>query len=399
MQLVYALEDIPETLRQSLFLAGPTPRTSAVASWRLQMVDCLKRAGYGGIVFIPESRQDSAEKPREPAQQANWEKRCLDLSDAILAWVPRELEHLPAFTTNVEFGRYVSSRKLFYGRPPNAPHTAYLDWLYELECGESPAQTMEDLAKTGAAALAGREAERSGGERFVPIQIWESEMFQRWYASQRKSGNRLDGARVLWSFFPKPGYLLSFMLHVKLWVATENRHKANEFIFSRRDIASVLPIRKASPGESTLESKVVLVREFRSTVHNADSFVRELPGGSNVSEMGDAALNLAVRELQEETGLEVSPGRLVHLGARQLSATTSTHKSYLFLLNLTEDELHQAEQNAERQTMLGDRSETEQTYVEVRRVRELLESGDVDFATLGMILQGLHDFDDFEAGG
>ena len=387
MELIYALEDTPEILHQSIFLAGPTPRSEVVASWRPEMIEQLERAGFDGTVFVPEPRGGGCRTSY--LDQVAWEKRLLDLCDAILTWVPREQEHLPGFTTNVEFGRYVTSRRLSYGRPPGAPHTAYLDWLYESECRLQPSASMTELAEAVVGALKGREAERRGAERFVPIQIWETEMFQNWYASHRRCGNRLDDARVLWTFYPKPGFLLSFMLHVNLWVEAEQRHKSNEFIFSRRDIATVLPIWRAPAGEPVLNSKVVLVREFRSTVRNPDSFVCELPGGCSVKEIGDGVLEAAAQELREETGLAVAPERLIPLGDRQLCATASTHKSYLFLLQLTDEELRQAEATARNEEMHGDQSETEQTYVEVRTVRELLASKEADFSTLGMVMEGL----------
>tara|TARA_R110002096_G_scaffold147220_16_gene306979 strand:- start:15538 stop:17166 length:1629 start_codon:yes stop_codon:yes gene_type:complete len=56
MELVYAPEDTPESLRQSIFLAGPTPRTDAVDSWRPEMIKQLKKAGFDGTVFVPEPR-------------------------------------------------------------------------------------------------------------------------------------------------------------------------------------------------------------------------------------------------------------------------------------------------------------------------------------------------------
>ena len=387
MELVYALEETPEILRQSVFLVGPTPRSEGVPSWRPEMIEHLKSSGYDGTVFIPEPRDGNWE--RDYHNQVSWEKRHLDLCDAIIAWVPRDLKDMPAFTTNVEFGRYVNSRKLHYGRPPGSPHTQYLDWLDDLEYDRKPSSSMEELARSVVTALEGRAHKRTGGERFIPVQIWESEMFQQWYQSHLKNGNRLDDATVLWTFYPRSGFLLSFVLKVNIWVAEEQRNKSNEFVFSRRNISSVLPVWKEADNDSILNSKVVLVKEFRSTVHSRDSFVHELPSGSDANKDAERALEVAARELEMETGLKISPHRLAKVSTRQLCATLSTHLSYLFLVELNDNEIRQAEDAARRKDTHGEVGSSECTYVEVRTIGDLLRKDDVDFSTLGMLLEGI----------
>ncbi len=387
MNLVYALEETPPTLRQSIFLVGPTPRRDGVPSWRPAMVEQLKKAGYEGTVFIPEPRDGKWQG--DYFDQPNWEQKHLNLCDAIVAWVPRDLKDMPAFTTNVEFGRYVSTRKLFYGRPPMTPLTTYLDWLYDSESGLHLSHSIKELAETVCTALKGREAERSGGERCIPIQIWESEMFQQWYQSHKKSGNRLDDAVVLWTYFPKPNYLLSFVMKVNIWVAAEQRHKSNEYVFSRTNITTVIPIWKNSASDSILATKVVMVKEFRSPVQNRDSFVREFPSGSDRNKNASQSLEVAAMELEEETGLVIPPERLMSVSSRQLCSTISTHRSYLFLVELTDDEVHQAEERARLQVVHGSADSSERTYVEVRTIGELLKSNDADYTTLGMLIDGI----------
>ncbi len=385
MELIYAQEATPEKINKSVFLVGPTPRSAETQSWRPRMIQHLRDYGFKGTVFTPEPRDGSWHG--NYLDQTGWERRHLEMADVILAWVPRELEHMPAFTTNVEFGRYVTSNRMFYGRPDNAPKTRYLDWLFETETGYPPCNTMEDLAMSAVAALDGKGADRTGGERYVPLNIWNTEAFQRWYASQKAVGNRLDDARVLWNFtIPKIRMVFAYILWVKVWIEAEQRWKENEFIFSRSDISSVLPIWKA---KEVLDSKVVLVKEFRSPVRNSDSFVHELPGGSKFKGMGDEALKLAAEELAEETGLEIDPSRFYYLSDRQLASTLSTHKAYLFAVELTDDELALAEAKAKKMETFGVAEDSERTYVEVRTVRELLASNDVDFSMLGMVLEGV----------
>lgn len=387
MNLIYALEDTPETLHQSIYLAGPTPRRQGVPSWRPRIIEWLRTRGYEGTLFIPESR-DGKRRPDYLAQ-VEWEETHLHLCDQILVWVPRDLTSLPAFTTNVEFGRFAWSRKMIYGRPDYAPHTAYLDWVHRSEQGVDPCRSLEELGQRCLESLAGRSAARTGGERFVPLHIWETEMFQQWYQSQVASGNRLDGATELWSYYPRSGSLLAYVLKVKLWVAAENRHKENEFIFTRKSLASTLLVWRDRDNPSILETKVVLVREFRSPVLNGDSFVRELPSGSGKRDSEEMALATATRELEEETGLTIENKRFTKIKSRQIAATLSTHRCYLFIAELETDELRQAEEKARARTVHGDIPDSERTYVEVRTIGELLRTSDVDYSTMGMIIDGL----------
>jgi len=54
---------------------------------------------------------------------------------------------MPAFTTNVEFGRYVGRKDCIYGRPADAPKNRYLDWLYTKMTKKQPATTIEETLK------------------------------------------------------------------------------------------------------------------------------------------------------------------------------------------------------------------------------------------------------------
>lgn len=54
---------------------------------------------------------------------------------------------MPAFTTNVEFGYWLHSNKVIYGRPDDAVKIKYLDWLYELDYNEKPFNNLDDLLK------------------------------------------------------------------------------------------------------------------------------------------------------------------------------------------------------------------------------------------------------------
>lgn len=134
MKLIYSDDVIPSrfelTFRtQSMFLAGPTPRDPETPSWRPLALDILNELKYYGYVFIPEYRHGPMDSV-DLIAQTEWEHEGLTFCSDIIFWIPRELKTMPAFTTNVEFGRFADSKKTWYGRPDEAPKNQYLDWYY-----------------------------------------------------------------------------------------------------------------------------------------------------------------------------------------------------------------------------------------------------------------------------
>ena len=129
--------------KKSIFLAGPTPREKDSISWRKEACDILKKLDFNGVVYVPEY---STWKVKEDyVDQAMWERESLTESTVIIFWIPRSLPDMPAFTTNVEFGYWLHSKKVIYGRPDNAVKIKYLDWLYELEYNQKPYNNLEEL--------------------------------------------------------------------------------------------------------------------------------------------------------------------------------------------------------------------------------------------------------------
>lgn len=129
--------------KKSIFLAGPTPRGKEIASWRVDVVKKLEKLGFDGVVFVPEY---STWIPKENyEEQANWEREALTEATVILFWIPRSLPDMPGFTTNVEFGYWLHSKKVIYGRPDGSPKTKYLDWLYKTDYDEEPFNDLDKL--------------------------------------------------------------------------------------------------------------------------------------------------------------------------------------------------------------------------------------------------------------
>lgn len=129
--------------KKSIFLAGPTPRNGNVPSWRPYACEKLKELGFDGVVYVPEY---STWKTKDGyLEQVMWERSALTEATVILFWIPRRLPEMPGFTTNVEFGYWLHTKKVVYGRPNEADKIKYLDWLYTLDYNETPFEDLDLL--------------------------------------------------------------------------------------------------------------------------------------------------------------------------------------------------------------------------------------------------------------
>lgn len=394
MHVVYAKQNPPESWTHSIFLAGPTPRDPRTPSWRPEALKILEDMGYNGVVFVPEPGDGGW--AGSYTDQTEWEEMGLEMADRIVFWIPRDLRTMPAFTTNVEFGRYVQSGKAVLGHPEGAPKTRYLDWLGQ----KNDVRIYDTLDATLIEAIRQEGALRTGGERSVPLDLWNTTMFQSWYANLKEVGNRLDDARVRWTF-TIPGKadlgVFSYVLWAKVWVPEEGRWKENEWTFARTDIACVVlwhwpeDLVAASPlppEERVLATEILLVKEFRVPARTPDGYIHEVPGGS--CEMADgSAKESAAREIYEETGLAISKDRLRHIGSRQSSGTLSSHEVHGYEAKLTADEMAQAKKLMKAEATFGEGQDSEVTYVEVVTVQDILRDELVDWTTVGLIMRAL----------
>lgn len=378
--VVHANEAPPKSWDAAVFLAGPLPRSAEVPSWNPEAIAHLREGWCEDgrlVVFTPEPR---AGVTVDYTGQIEWEHRGLHDADAIVFWVPRDLETMPAFTTNIEFGSWYDSGKVVFGAPVSAPKNEYLVHLAESR-GVPVADTLEGTVQA-ALEMIGAGSRREGGERSVPLLVWRTGGFQSWYGAQRAAGNRLLGARLEWTFRVEDGRgpVCYWAAHVQMHVAAEDRVKANEVVIGRPDTAHVLLHR---PGTAPDEALVVLAREFRSAAATPDGRVHELPGGSG--DEPEPVLQAAA-EVREETGLGIAAERLRPYGVRQASAAGSAHRAHLFAAEITDAELAWLR---ERQGTPGGAGGDERTWIEIVPYREVREQRLVDWATLGMIAQVL----------
>jgi 8-oxo-dGTP pyrophosphatase MutT (NUDIX family) len=381
--VVYAGETPPREWSASLFLAGPTPRSADVASWRPGVLAEVARQWDGReglVVFVPEPRDGSV----WPEYDGNrrWELFWGDRVDTVLFWIPRG-PGLPGLTTNDEWGRWKDSGRVVLGTPPGVDRVRY-QRDYAADHGVPLATT---LAGTVAHALAAvtPPARRAGGRRHVPLQVWRTATFQCWLAAVEGAGNELREARQEWVHRPEPGGEVFFWaLRAAVHVAAEGRVKENELVLARPDTAAVVAYRRAARPE---DSPVVLVREFRTPGASPDGWVHELPGGSRPGGMADARA-VAAREFTEETGLPMAPERLRAHAARQPAATVCAHRTHVFSVELAAEELAALRAAPGPH---GDPAATERTYVEVTSLSALLTAPTADWATLGAVAQVLLD--------
>lgn len=136
----------------------------------------------------------------------------------------------------------------------------------------------------------------------------------------------------------------------------------------RPDICSVI---MWHPNVNWLDSEVVLVKEFRSPASTNDGLIYELPGGSSFTH--EVTITVTVDEVFEGTGFTLE---------RQLMGTLSSHTA-----SLTQQEIDWFKSQAN--IVHGNHVESEQTYVEVHTIRDILNNKLSDWSTLGQILSAI----------
>lgn len=152
--------------KKSIFLAGPTPRGDDIESWRKNACSDLEKMGFDGVVYVPEYSTGKAKA--DYTDQAMWEREALTEASCIVFWIPRELPAMPGFTTNAEFGYWLHTGKVLYGRPFGASKIKYLDWLYEVDYNKKPFDNLKELLAE--AICVSDKLYDGGGYKILPVQ-------------------------------------------------------------------------------------------------------------------------------------------------------------------------------------------------------------------------------------
>lgn len=102
-----------------------------LVSWRLEAIQILGQLAYQGELYVPEPEGcgSFSSSGLDASRQILWERTALKAAGVIAFWVPRDLNILPGFTTNVEFGEWSGSGKCVLGFPPQAQKMGYLEYV------------------------------------------------------------------------------------------------------------------------------------------------------------------------------------------------------------------------------------------------------------------------------
>jgi nucleoside 2-deoxyribosyltransferase len=125
MNVIYTTEKY-KAEHPAIFLAGPSPRNDQTFTWRPQALEILEKLEFQGTVYNPEQRTPGCIDFSKSEYPAAWEHEAIWNSDVLVFWVPRHMEKLPAFTTNIEFGYFLAhpdareKLKIIYGRPDSS---------------------------------------------------------------------------------------------------------------------------------------------------------------------------------------------------------------------------------------------------------------------------------------
>jgi hypothetical protein len=380
MQLVFSNHPTPLTITSSIFLAGPTPRSPLAVDWRRDAVNLLEELGYTGTVFIPCPdfiwNNDENVGKWDYDKQILWEIRHRNIADKIVFWVPRSIEgQMPAFTTNIEFGEDIGTYKVIYGRPDDAEKCKYMDKKVTMRGDvfftDLKVMLEYTLEKLGSGSV------RKNGEIFIPLFVWNSQYFKSWYKNLTDAGNNLVEAKVLSSF--KVGdNLFSFSLWVNIFIKDENRMKANEIVFSRPDVSSVVAYYREEK-----QIKFLVVKEFRSNVNNKGGYVLEIPSGSSFNP-DFCSQKIAQHELVEEAGILIKDiERLKLVETKQVAATLSTFKNSVYSVELQKDEIEHVKMLVKSKAVLG---EDEQERIQLLTMTlDEIYSSDMDWGNIGII--------------
>lgn len=131
MEVIYAHEHPATRPELSIFLAGPSPRGNQDYDWRPGALEHLSSVNFAGTAYVPLPRDGQYHSDYDHNAQVDWELQYLEDCDAIAFWVPRDVQKLPGFTTNVEFGLFARSGKAVLGYPPEAQKMKYLHRVAE----------------------------------------------------------------------------------------------------------------------------------------------------------------------------------------------------------------------------------------------------------------------------
>lgn len=411
-QAVCAPEPVPASFSASVFLfcpgRGPGPaqdpaddKGGAEASTLALLLEHFGREGFDGVVLSSTGSQPGRTSYE---QLATWQDEALRMSDVLLLCAGSASE---SAELGELWGAWQRTGRVVVFAPPASPGTSDSAIVRSALRLRAPVGRSLAEAVHHCMGLLRGGVVRRGGERAVPLMLWRSPSFQSWYRALRRAGHRLDDALVEWTYRSRGGGRppLLWAMRPRVYIPSERRHKAGEVVIGRTDVSATVLYHRPRPRSDGApadfrDTVVVLVREFRSAVRNGSGFGLMLPGGSaaQASEREQDPRRTALKEIVEETGLEISPEQLEPVGEpcangqragdRQLMASLSSHHAHLYRAELRDEQLALLRADSAGINAHG-ANPNERCYVTLRSVRELLTSPDLDWSQLGMVLLAL----------
>jgi hypothetical protein len=199
----------------------------------------------------------------------------------------------------------------------------------------------------------------------------------------RAAGNELFSARVLWAH-KKNKKIFCWAIEAEVYNEKEDCVK-REVVTARPDTVSAILY---SPGETPLDSEVVMVQEFHATVRNDRGRVLILPG--NAAFHGKNWKTTITEECLVSLGLELGENRLAKQPQfRQISSTVLSTMTGIYVVELTKKEMASLKELEGTSVIVKDttKNSAPQVLVQVKKVREILEDPDIDWTTLGMLFK------------
>ncbi len=382
MEVRYARTPFPTEAHRVIFLAGPTPRSPEVQSWRGEALALLRdELGFTGTVYVPEDEGGGMHGNYE--EQIVWEVVALRRSDVVVFWIPRDMATMPGLTTNDEFGWLKGRTRVVLGAPRSAAKVRYQIHharKLKIPVRETLRETLQEAVQ-----MVGPGAERRGSDVMVPAHVFATSAFQVWKAGALTRGNNvLLDLQVRDIVCLSDGKVVFWTIWVKVAITEEDgRVKQNEIVVGRSDLSSVVVWCRDEA--DIMNSKLVLVEEFRP----AGGKVLELPGGSQLYGNSDA-LDVALEELHEELIMERKREDLVTLGTRRIAPTIAPHRNHAFAVAVSPETIAHYEKLSRENVFFGVEADMERTYVRVKTIREVFASQECCWTTLGIISTLLH---------
>lgn len=146
MDIIYSGQ-YPERITKFpiIFLAGCSPRGDQSLPWRSEAIQYFKEDGFDGTLIIPEPENGKWE---DYDDVVDWEVHFMNHATGIMFWVPRSIsDGILGLTTNFEFGEYLASGKIIYGRPEGSDKNRYLDMRYHRYNNALPLTDLKTLVK------------------------------------------------------------------------------------------------------------------------------------------------------------------------------------------------------------------------------------------------------------